>query len=703
MRKKEYVCDYPMLMSQWNVEKNKSLGYDPYRTSMGSDKKVWWICSKNHEWKAKVNVRKYSDKCPICLGRKVLVGYNDLATVIPYIAKDWHPTLNGTLTPYDVTRSSNKKVWWICEKGHEWQTSVAHRSNGRRCPMCYGEYKTSFPEQAIFYYLEQITFAQNRYKVDTKTEIDIYLPEYKIGIEYDGAFFHKGEKAYEREKRKEEKLSSLGILLIRVKEGEESSKENVIYSKQRASDQELTHTIEKMCSYLSSYIPNILDVDIDVERDRYKIYERYIQSEKDNSLLTVNPSLVEEWDFFKNEGLNPEYISAHSNKYVWWKCKEGHQWKAMVNTRSKGHGCPYCSGLKTVVGVNDLSTVNPKLASEWHMTKNDKLSPEDVTASSNKFVWWQCEKGHEWRAMIYDRSNGCGCPICSGHQILVGYNDLSTVNPELASEWHPTKNGNLKPTAVTKGSNKRVWWQCEKGHEWNAVISSRSAGHSCPYCAGQRVITGVNDLNTTNPKLTAEWHPTKNEKKLASEIMTGSNKKAWWLGKCGHEWEATIASRNAGRGCPYCSSQKLMVGFNDLATLNPKLAAEWHPSLNGELRPFDFMPGSNKRVWWKCSKGHEWQNTVNVRNGGNGCPYCSNQMLLKGYNDLETVNPMLAKQWHPTLNGDLTSSDVMFGSNKKAWWLCEKGHEWQAQISSRNKGAGCMTCYNLRRRNKNKM
>jgi hypothetical protein len=110
------------------------------------------------------------------------------------------------------------------------------------------------------------------------------------------------------------------------------------------------------------------------------------------------------------------------------------------------------------------------------------------------------------------------------------------------------------------------------------------------------------------------------------------------------------------------------------------------------------MPGSNKKVWWLCEKGHEWEISVNARSRGHNCPYCANQIVLKGYNDLETLNPRLAKEWHPINNGDLLPSDVMPGSNKKAWWLCEQGHEWQAQISSRNKGAGCMTCYRLRRK-----
>ena len=135
-----------------------------------------------------------------------------------------------------------------------------------------------------------------------------------------------------------------------------------------------------------------------------------------------------------------------------------------------------------------------------------------------------------------------------------------------------------------------------------------------------------------------------------------------------------------------------------MLTINPKLASEWHPTKNKDLKPSDFMPGSNKIVWWICEKGHEWENSINVRNGGNNCPYCANQMVLIGYNDLATTNRKLALQWHPTKNGDKKPTDYTAGANKKAWWICDLGHEWEAYISSRSKGAGCQKCYRMRRK-----
>ncbi|MBE6544039.1 MAG: hypothetical protein E7675_06520 [Ruminococcaceae bacterium] len=613
----------PDLALQWHPTKNGEL--KPTEVTIGNGNNVWWKCEKGHEWNAKISNRGNGNNCPICIGKKVFVGYNDLATVMPNLAKEWHPTKNGALTPKDVVPGSNKIVWWQCERGHEWQTSVAHRRNGNRCPKCFGESKTSFPEQAIFFYLRQLTTAYNRYMLDSKTEIDVYLPEYKIGIEYDGAFFHEGEKAEQREKRKQEKLDKLGIKLIRVRELVGDINEYTIYSPPRANDIELTKTLKELMNRISFILQNTFNIDIDIARDRNKIYDQYIKTEKENSLVAVNPELAKEWHSTKNGTLLPEHISSHSNKKVWWRCSKGHEWQAVINSRKDGVGCPICSGHKVLIGYNDLATVNSSLALEWHPTKNGNLLPQDVTAHSNKFIWWLCHKKHEWRAKVCIRSKGIGCPICSGHAVLVGYNDLATVNPSLALEWHQTKN-KINATDVTCGSDKKVWWQCDRGHEWEATISSRSAGCGCPYCAGQ----------------------------------------------------------------------KLLVGFNDLSTRNPELTAEWHPSKNGELTPRDVMPGTNKKVWWLCDKGHEWKQSVNVRNGGNGCPYCANQLVLKGYNDLATLNPLLASEWHPTKNGNLTPSEFMPGSNKKAWWLCKNGHEWQAVISSRNKGAGCMVCYRLR-------
>lgn len=137
-------------------------------------------------------------------------------------------------------------------------------------------------------------------------------------------------------------------------------------------------------------------------------------------------------------------------------------------------------------GFNDLATTHPELTTEWHPVKNGELTPQMVIAGSGKKVWWLGPCGHEWEAAINNRANGAQCPYCTGRMVLLGFNDLSTTNPELVDEWHPTKNGSLMPQQVTAGSNRRVWWKCEVGHEWITMVADRSRGSACPTCAREK-------------------------------------------------------------------------------------------------------------------------------------------------------------------------------------------------------------------------
>ena len=169
-------------------------------------------------------------------------------------------------------------------------------------------------------------------------------------------------------------------------------------------------------------------------------------------------------------------------------------------------------------------------------------------------MWWKCEKGHEWQATITSRNKGIGCPICSNKQVLIGYNDLVTINPKLVEEWNYEKN-DKEPQEYLPNSNKKVWWKCKQGHEWRAIIASRNRGIGCPICANQQVLSGYNDLATTNPELLEDWDYNKN-KITPQKVTGGSDKKVWWCCKQGHEWKASINYRTNGRGCPYCSGSK---------------------------------------------------------------------------------------------------------------------------------------------------
>jgi Probable Zinc-ribbon domain len=202
-----------------------------------------------------------------------------------------------------------------------------------------------------------------------------------------------------------------------------------------------------------------------------------------SSLPKAYPQLAQEWHPIKNSPLTPENVKPHSGQKVWWLCKNGHEWQAAINSRSHGENCPYCLNKKACPD-NSLTTLNPELAQEWHPRKNGKLTPNDVLPGSGKKVWWLCQKGHEWQAIINNRNQGKKCPYCTNKKVGKD-NCLATLNPELAKEWHPTKNTFLTPETVTSGSTKKVWWLCKVGHEWQSVIYSRKVSN-CPICVREK-------------------------------------------------------------------------------------------------------------------------------------------------------------------------------------------------------------------------
>ena len=268
-------------------------------------------------------------------------------------------------------------------------------------------------------------------------------------------------------------------------------------------------------------------------------------------------------------------------------------------------------------------------------------------------------------------------------------------DPVILAQWHPTKNRGLRPELMRQGSERKVWWRCDAGHEWESIFRSRTMyGQGCPYCSGRRVIPGETDLASRHPEIAAKWHPTLNGIVTPEQIKPASHRKFWWRCERGHEWQSVPGALVQGSGCPYCSGMKAIPGETDLATRYPALAAQWHPLKNGDLLSSEVGPGCMKKVWWRCDRGHDYHAFVFSRVQGTGCPYCAGRKVWVGFNDLATVFPEVAKEWHPELNGELTPQMVTRGSHKKVWWQCGDGHVWKAAIYSRAKerGTRCPVC-----------
>lgn len=344
------------------------------------------------------------------------------------------------------------------------------------------------------------------------------------------------------------------------------------------------------------------------------------------NLNESHPELVAQWHYDLNGSLLPSDVSAGSDKRASWICKEGHIYECRVKDRVKAKQCAVCSNRRLSSGVNDLQTRFPELAKEWHPSKNTEQDPTKVLGGGSLRAWWRCHLGHDWQVKISSRIFfQSACPFCANYRVWPGYNDLATTHPELVQEWDLANNGEVMPDKVMAGSSKKFWWQCADGHQWAAVCSSRALkGVGCPVCAGMAVRDGLNDLKTTHPELAKQWVHDSNLPNLTTTVHAGSHTKFTWQCSYGHQWLASPSNRShKNSNCPFCAGQLVIPGENDLATTHPELIAEWHPTRNGQLKPTDIMAGHDRKVWWKCSEGHEWSAQPYNRKNGVGCSTCA--------------------------------------------------------------------------------
>lgn len=192
-----------------------------------------------------------------------------------------------------------------------------------------------------------------------------------------------------------------------------------------------------------------------------------------------------------------------------------------------------------------------------------------------------------------------------------------------------------------------------------------------------------------HPELLSEW--SKKNNLMPEKVSYGSNLKVQWDGKCGHSWFSTVKNRGNGSGCPYCSSRKLLPGFNDLKTKYPSIAEEWSEK-NNPLEPENFMPKSNQSVYWECRLCHQiWLARIGDRTSGHGCPVCTGEKLVGGINDFETAYPDIASEWSG--RNKKKPSEFFPKSRELVWWTCKEcGYEYQAVIDSKVKGLKCPAC-----------
>jgi len=238
-----------------------------------------------------------------------------------------------------------------------------------------------------------------------------------------------------------------------------------------------------------------------------------------------------------------------------------------------------------------------------------------------------------------------------------------------------------------------VLFQCDNKHLFSGRMADWKRGRGCPVCRGLRVFSGQNDLATTHPQIAQEWDSDKNMM-TPDQVTAGLKLKVWWKCAQGHSWEALINNRKKN-GCPVCSRRKTLVGINDITSTNPELSREFDSKKNSIS--IEFVRENQERpVWWRCKNGHSFRNSPRQRLKGRGCPYCANQRVLEGFNDLKTRYPETAEWWDYSENAGVKPSEIMPGSNKKYAWICPDGHCFLDSVYSRVDSKGCPICQNKR-------
>ncbi|MCK2017951.1 zinc-ribbon domain-containing protein [Peribacillus frigoritolerans] len=573
----DLLTKYPEVAKFWNYQKNT---LTPDKVLAGGRKKVWWKCEKGHEWESTINSKIADHHCPYCSGRLAIKGQTDLEALFPEIAKEWHFEKNIGKNPSQISAKSSNKVWWKCKKcGYEWTALVSNRTRddgntGSGCPQCSNELRISFPEKAIYFYLKQNfenvleNIDKNYFSWLGKMSIDVYIPELKLGVEYDGAW-HKMEKDF----KKNILCKDNNVTLIRIRDSRlpELNDISIDYVVANRNEADLESAIKFIFDYIHKTYNFSFEINVDINRDRILIYKVMDLQTKENSLVQANSQLALEWNHEKNGGLQPSVVTANSHKKVWWVCKKGHEWIATVASRNRGgNGCPKCANKTSQVNHDSLEIEHPQLLEYWHPTNNLPLLPKDITVGSGKKVCWQCPTcKYEWQKTIYYQLKTDGCPSCNKDKklrkkvsnILLTEGRIDEKYALLVKEFHSTKNEDITLDEPTLNIyEKKLWWQCSKCHfEWQTTVYKRvKRGQGCPACRGKNaVIVGYNDLLTANPQLANEWHPEKNGDLKPTDVTKGSNKRVWWLcSVCGHEWNIPVKNRNKGSGCPKCARKR---------------------------------------------------------------------------------------------------------------------------------------------------
>jgi len=491
----DLATTHPHLVDEWDFESNGDR--QPNQFTAGSRQPINWKCKAHgHRWPAIIASRTHGgSNCPFCSNRKVLKGFNDLETLHPELAKEWDFENNEEKTPDQFTPGSRQPINWVCGLGHRWSAKIKDRvGKNSGCPYCsnkkllkgFNDFETLHPELALDWDYEKNEKGPDQYingsgaKVHWKCHQCGYRWPAKIA---DRVNCDSGCPGCDNRVPIPGVNDVATIYPHLILDWDFEHNEGKRPEQFTKNSGEMINWKCSICGHSwSATIHNRTSHDSGCPNCANKALIPGV-----NDLATTHPYLIEEWDYDSNQENLPEHFRKGSMEKVNWICKVcEHRWMASINDRTSGTGCPKCAGKLVITGENDFASQRPHLLEDWDYSKNDH-QPTEVFTHSSTPTHWKCHVcGHEWMAPIASRSNGSGCPKCTGKLLIVGENDFASQRPHLLEDWDYSKNDH-QPTEVFTHSSTPTHWKCHVcGHEWMAPIASRSNGSGCPKCSGRK-------------------------------------------------------------------------------------------------------------------------------------------------------------------------------------------------------------------------
>lgn len=341
-----------------------------------------------------------------------------------------------------------------------------------------------------------------------------------------------------------------------------------------------------------------------------------------------------------------------SNRKAIWICDNGHETiktfdnvTKKVGNKNRNFPCVVCVGQKKQVGYNSLFDVYPYLKDEWDYEKNKEIGlyPETIQLKySRGTTYWLCkEYKHSYhmrldRKIALDKNGEETCPYCDNRKVLKGFNDLKTKYPDLALDYDEANN--VESNEVLFTSADIYIWKCSTcGGTYNTTIQEKHDGYVCPYCSDKKVLSGFNDLGTTDSELAKEYS-TNNERPTSSIRKKLTAKVLWVCPTCNGEYSYPLKDRQLGdNACPYCRDFKPLPGYNTLQAKHQDKMAQW-ATIENHVIGLDadkLLSTSTKHAWWMCEKcGRKYRKDIDKevmkwKRKHNPCPYCYGRVKNK--------------------------------------------------------------------------